>query len=162
MTLTKEHLSFGQIRISFPFWLLFLFHISTYSALFSQATLTWEDLADAVFVEEYNDEIEGYWLVPNFGNHIKSYQHKEVQLEGYLITLDMDYSVIILSKNPYSSCFFCGMAGPETVVEIQLSTPIKDIKIDQRAKIRGKLILNRDDLEHFNYILEDASVVLLE
>jgi len=128
----------------------------------SQDVLTWDHLADVTFEEKYDDEIGGYWLLPTFGSTIKSYQNELVDIEGYLINLDLDFKVIILSKNTYSACFFCGMAGPETIVETQFKVPIDHFKLDQRAKISGRLILNKTDFDHFNYILKNASVEFID
>lgn len=130
--------------------------------LSAQNVLDWDVLADVTFEEKYDEDLPGYILFPTFGEVVESYENKVVSLEGYLINLDLDYTVVILSLFPYSSCFFCGMAGPETIVEIQLKDPINHIKPDQRASIQGRLILNADDLDHFNYILQNAEIKLLE
>lgn len=128
----------------------------------AQVELTWDDLADVTYDEQFDKELDGYWLIPNFGKSIKSYNNKEVSLEGYLLLLDLDNEVVVLSKNTYSACFFCGLAGPESILELQLRKPTKGIKMDQRAKVTGKLVLNRDDFDHFNYILKDAVIELIK
>ena len=65
----------------------------------------------------------------------------------------------MLSANPYSSCFFCGQAGPESVMEIQLLKQYDGLRMDQVITFKGKLRLNADDIYQLNYILEDAEVV---
>lgn len=141
---------------------LFLLIFSVSLDINSQDILTWDHIADVTFEEKFDEEIGGSWLIPIFGDNIKTYQNKQVELEGFLINLDLDFTLIIISKNPYAACFFCGMAGPETVVEIQLTHPIDKFKLDQRAIIRGELLLNKIDFDHFNYILKNASITLID
>lgn len=125
--------------------------------LISQESLSWEALADITYTKEYDEEFKTYWLVPIFGKQPKAYQHKIVILEGYFIPLDSDGNFNILSRYPYSSCFFCGKAGPESVVELQMDKKlVKDIRMDERVRFQGELILNRTDYDHCNYILKAA------
>jgi hypothetical protein len=65
----------------------------------------------------------------------------------------------VLSANPYSSCFFCGQAGPESVMEIQLLKQYDGLRMDQVITFEGRLRLNADDIYQLNYILEEAEVV---
>jgi len=154
--------AYRKFHLSLPVLFLFVVLFSISTDLNSQITLTWDHLADVTFEEKFDDEIDGYWLIPTFGNNIKANQNKLVVLEGYLINLDLDFELILLSKNTYSACFFCGMAGPETIVEIQQREPIDEFKLDQRAKIQGVLQLNKTDFDHFNYILKNAVIEFID
>jgi len=149
-------------QIIFRVLSVFVFVIFISLDIHAQEMLTWDHLADVTFEEEYDEEMGGSWLIPIFGNTIKTYQNKQVELEGYLINLDLDFELIILSLNPYAAYFFCGMAGPETVVEIQLIDPIDKFKLDQRAVIQGELILNKTEFNHFNYILKNATIEFID
>ena len=53
--------------------------------------------------------------------------------------------------------FFCGGAGPETVMEIYAKTPIKFTS--EAVTIRGKLELNSDDVNRLIYSLTNAEPV---
>ena len=98
-----------------------------------------------------------YYLVPFLDTRIKSYEGKVVSLKGYYLPMDLaDEHTIILSKNPYSMCFFCGGAGPESVAEIIFAGKAPKLKPDQIVTVTGKLKLNAADVEHMNFILEDA------
>lgn len=108
----------------------------------AQSTLSWEVFADMTLEHDYDEETEAYWLTPRFGGLIKSYHNKTIIAEGYLIVLDIESNLVALSKYPYSSCFFCGNAGPESVIELQLTSDLGTIKTDQRGKVQGRLILN--------------------
>ena len=54
-----------------------------------------------------------------------------------------------------ASCFFCGASGPESVVEINFKTR-PSFKTDDIVTITGVLVLNKYDVNHFNYILNNA------
>jgi hypothetical protein len=98
-----------------------------------------------------------YYLVPFLDTRIKSYEGKVVSLKGYYLPMDLaNERTIILSKNPYSMCFFCGGAGPESVAEIIFAAKVPKLKPDQIITVTGKLKLNAFDVEHMNFILEDA------
>lgn len=53
---------------------------------------------------------------------VNQYEGEEVIISGYLIPIDIESERYALSKNPFSSCFFCGNAGPETVVELKFES----------------------------------------
>lgn len=74
--------------------------------------------------------------------------------------MDMsDKRTIILSKFPYSACFFCGAAGPESVAEVQFKTILHRFKTDQVITVRGTLVLNNSDFTHMTFILKDAELI---
>ena len=120
-------------------------------------TLSWEALADVTFSEKYNKETDAYWLIPVFGQQPRSNEGKRVIIEGYFIPVDMDSGFYVLSQFPYSSCFFCGEAGPESVVELQMDKKLANkLRMDQRVKIQGTFQTNDSDFDHCNYMLKDA------
>ena len=125
-----------------------------------QEPLGWNILADVTFTEKWDEDLQAYWLIPTFGKQPKAYENKLIILEGYFIPVDMENNFHVLSKYPYSSCFFCGRAGPETVVELQLDEKVvKRISMDQRITVQGTLVLNKSDYEHCNYILQAAQTL---
>jgi hypothetical protein len=125
----------------------------------AQSNLSWEVLADVTFEEEKLDDLGTYWLAPTFGEVIELFENQEVSIEGYLILIDLEDNFNVLSKYPYSSCFFCGGAGPESVVELHFKEEIKGVKLDQRVRIQGILELNKSDIEHLNYIVKNAQII---
>jgi hypothetical protein len=58
-----------------------------------------------------------------------------------------------------ANVFFCGGAGPESIAEVYFKAATPKFEGDQFIRIKGKLKLNDDDLEHGNFIVEDAVVV---
>lgn len=128
--------------------------------------LDWMQLADMTMEYKYNEEFGFDIPYPVFGEKIQKLAGQEVTMEGFvlLISADDDEEIVILSKYPYSQCFFCGGAGPESVVDILLTDEYldHDMKMDQKVKFKGRLKLNADDLDHLNYIFEDAEIVAVK
>lgn len=129
------------------------------SAIKAQTVITWELLKDVEFVEVWSEEFNAVYMVPKFGSKVKSLDGKKIQIRGYVIPVDVLADYYVLSANPYSSCFFCGQAGPESVMEIQLSKQYDGLRMDKIITVQGKLRLNADDILQLNYILEDAVVI---
>jgi hypothetical protein len=124
--------------------------------------ITWKMLADVTFFEEYNKEYDFNVMVPKYGSSIKDLEGKIVEITGYAIPLEeigMDQDILVLSANTYASCFFCGKAGPESIMDIKPKKKIKGIKVDKKLRFRGKLELNERDLTKLYYILKDAVLV---
>lgn len=124
--------------------------------------LTWEIMAMVDFEETFNEELQAYIPYPDFHPPVEALEGKEVIVRGFVIPLEEtgDETILVLSANPFSSCFFCGGAGPETVMDIKLkSSKGQHFKTDQRMAFRGKLKLNDSDLYYLNYILEEAEAV---
>jgi hypothetical protein len=120
----------------------------------------WTSFAKTKFEAKYNDKAQEYFLYPNFSVELKALEGKEIDLEGYYLPIDVDGDAyIILSKFPYSQCFFCGGAGPETISEVVFKAKQDRFEADQFIRVKGKLRLNTSDIEHGNFILEEAILV---
>ena len=133
-----------------------LFFISN---IFSQNIISWELLKNVEFDEIWSEEFQAYYMVPKFSESVKEMDGKEVQIRGFIIPVDIVQDYYVLSANPYSSCFFCGQAGPESVMEIQMIKKYEGLRMDQVITYKGTLKLNVDDIYQLNYILEDAEIV---
>jgi len=139
--------------------LLSLLLLSFSFTLSSQTIITWEVLKNVEFDEVWSEEFQAYYMVPKFGKTITALDGKEIQIRGFIIPVDIVQDYYVLSANPYSSCFFCGQAGPESVMEIQMIKQYDGLRMDQVITFKGKLRLNVDDIYQLNYILEDAQVI---
>ena len=136
--------------------ILFLFFMGN---IFSQNIITWELLKNVEFDEIWSEEFQAYYMVPKFSESVKEMDGKEVQIRGFIIPVDIVQDYYVLSANPYSSCFFCGQAGPESVMEIQMIKKHEGLRMDQVITYKGTLKLNVDDIYQLNYILEDAEII---
>ncbi|MEM6801172.1 MAG: DUF3299 domain-containing protein [Bacteroidota bacterium] len=134
------------------FVLTFLSHF-----LFAQQGDAWEILADTQFEKKYFEEEEASFLAPSFGPLPKSYEGKSFTITGFMIPLDPVNDEFILSKYPFASCFFCGGAGPESVLELTFAEGVqRDFQLDDYLTFKGKLVLNDIDIFRMNFILEEA------
>ncbi len=122
----------------------------------AQEQLTWEDFADITFEPEYNEKFDVHFLMPQFGEKIKSYRGKTISITGYFLDLSGSGEIFLVSQNPMASCFFCGAAGPETIVEVHFKVK-PSFKTDQIVSVSGRLELNKNDVSHCNYILYEAA-----
>lgn len=118
----------------------------------------WQIFDKVVFKPKYFPDVGAYFEVPTFDNDLLARQNSEVLLSGFYIPLELD-SIFMLSALPFSSCFFCGGAGPETVAEIQFKELPENLSPDQFVKVKGRLKLNDSDINHMNFILQEAKIV---
>jgi hypothetical protein len=140
------------------FILTFFLALSTVFA--SAQTDGWLSFAKTKFDAKYNDKAGEYFLYPTFTADLKSMVGKEFSLEGYYLPIDVEGNAyIILSKFPYSQCFFCGGAGPESIAEVFFKVQPGKFEPDQYIRVKGKLKLNDADLEHGNFIMEEAVLI---
>ena len=139
---------------------LFSLSLFSFTILEEPTKVTWEMLRDVTFKKKWSAEESMFVLYPTFGAKVTGLKDKEIVLTGYMIPVDVDANVYVLSANPYSSCFFCGGAGPESVVQVKFKKSTKRFNTDDRITVKGKLKLNADDINELNYILEGCDVIL--
>jgi len=139
--------------------LAFLFLGISSSSLKAQDDNLWQSLADLTFKKEY-DEMLGFKVdVPVFSESLKELEGKEVTIKGYIIPVEgyKSHTEFVFSAYPYNMCFFCGGAGPETVMEVYAIEAIKYTA--EPVTIKGKLELNDSDINRLIYALNDATLV---
>lgn len=134
---------------------LFAFVLLSSLTCFAQKEITWKDLSKVKFEKKYFPAYGQDFLYPTFSDSIKALEGKKITISGYFLNIDPNGKIFILSKGPMASCFFCGIGGPETAMELQFSEK-PSFKTDDIITVTGILKLNRDDVEHFNYILEKS------
>ena len=81
---------------------------------------------------------------------------KEITLPGYMVPFEngMKGSHFILSSLPLNACFFCGVGGPESVVEVFLTDAIP--YTDKPIEVKGTLYINTTDPDQMIYVLKNA------
>ena len=119
--------------------------------------IDWSHLADVTFEDRYYEDFDQYLPYPTFGQSVKELENKEVQISRYIIPIEPER--YILSQNPFASCFFCGGAGPETVLELEMKSYDKTYYTDQYLSFKGTLKLNISDIDKLNYLLQSAEEV---
>ena len=119
----------------------------------------WSLFAKTKFDAKYNEKAGEYFLMPTFSEDLKALVGKDISLEGYYLPIDVEGGAyVILSKFPYSQCFFCGGAGPESIAEVYFKGKPVKFEADQYIRIKGKLKLNGGDVDHGNFMVEGAEL----
>ncbi|MEO1624946.1 MAG: hypothetical protein AAFV25_07295, partial [Bacteroidota bacterium] len=105
-------------------------------------------------------EVMGFKVdVPVFSEPIKKLDGELVTIKGYIIPVEgyKSHREFVFSAFPYNMCFFCGGAGPETVMEVEAKEAIK--YTTEPITIRGKLQLNDEDINRLIYALTEVERV---
>ena len=119
--------------------------------------LTWQTLSDVEFTDVYLEELDAYYWMPKFGESVVASEGKAFFITGYMIPVDVDEDFYVLSRYPFANCFFCGGAGPESVIDLRFPDKgERGYQTDERLTFKGTLRLNSDDVYQMNYILEGA------
>lgn len=119
----------------------------------------WKTLSKITYEKKYDDLLGFKVDVPVFSKDIEKLEGKTVEVSGYIVPVEgyKSHSEFVFSAYPYNMCFFCGGAGPETVMEVTSTEPVK--YTTDKVRLRGKLSLNNDDINRLMYVLSDAELV---
>ena len=119
----------------------------------------WQMFAGIKKERTYIEEANAYYRIPVFTPELEEQSGKEISLSGYFLPYSRLDSVIIISRFPNSSCFFCGQAGIESVAMVELGKPYDDsFRMDQMLLVRGKLSLNSSNVNKLAFVITDASI----
>ena len=141
-------------------WIAFLlsFTVSgqklTYSGF---PSVVWPVLYSVEY-EAGNDEL-GSFEKPLFNQKIKALAGKSIVLPGYIVPFESGLSAqeFMLTSLPLNACFFCGVGGPETVVQVRLRKAVR--YSDKPVEVKGTLRLNDNDPDNMIYILENVELL---
>ncbi|MDX1406615.1 MAG: hypothetical protein R3330_00735 [Saprospiraceae bacterium] len=123
----------------------------------TQVFLEWGTLADVTFSPEYSEEYGIDLMKAEFGETISQYDSAYVKVTGYMIPIDALGTAYVLSRNPNATCFFCGGAGPETIVGLRMKPEfVRRYKTDEYLTFAGYLQLNEHNDRSFTYMLREA------
>jgi hypothetical protein len=131
--------------------LLFIFLGLAFFALPAQAQdEIWQDLMSVKSIQKRDS------YTPKFEAKQRTHDGKKVTLSGYMYAYEEApvHKFFMLSFYPVSMCFFCGGAGPETVIEVTMKKPFKFTS--RKITLTGTLQLNQDDPERLFYFLLNA------
>lgn len=120
-------------------------------------SLVWPKLYDIKF-EKAKDDL-GEYDKPIFSEAVKNLNGKVITLPGYIVPFDngMKAQHFMFTSLPLNACFFCGVGGPETVVEVYTNDIIT--YTEKPVEIKGTLRLNATNPDQMIYILEKAEVI---
>ncbi len=123
---------------------------------------TWKELAKVKLEMRFDEDFQLDVEYPVFSESVKALDGKVITVSGYLVPLEelgreTSEQFFILSSLPFNLCFFCGNAGPETVMEVFTLDRIR--YTTDLITIQGKLSLNDSDPMRLMYILKEAKQV---
>lgn len=119
-------------------------------------TLTWGILGKIKYVTKPHKDYPDGVMYPIVNPELKAMKGKEITISGFIIPIDnVSYA---LSKNVFAQCFFCGQAGPETIMGIQFKDLKKRLKTDQYVTLVGNFRYNEDDIEDWIYHIDNAVI----
>ena len=119
-------------------------------------SLVWPKLYDVKYVNASDER--GEYEKPVFSDATLALDGKMVTLPGYIVPFEnkVKSDHLMLSSMPLNACFFCGVGGPETAVEVFLQKEIP--YTDKPVEIKGVLRINRNDPDKMPYVLENAEL----
>ena len=119
-------------------------------------TLNWKLLGMIKFVKKADKEY-GEVMYPVVSPLLKQKDKKKISMSGFIIPIDN--TTYALSKNVFASCFFCGQAGPETIMGIKFKGDTPKLKTDQYVTLEGNFRINETDVEDWIYHIDNAVIV---
>jgi hypothetical protein len=120
-------------------------------------SLIWPKLYDIEFVDQPG--LTGDFQKPIFSSATKALEGKKISLPGYMVPFETGLrgTHFMFSSMPLNACFFCGVGGPETVVDVFMKESTNFY--DKPVEITGTLRLNSNNPDKMIYILENAEVI---
>jgi hypothetical protein len=117
-------------------------------------SLVWPKLYDIQYSK--GSDANGTYEKPVFTSEVRKLEGKVVTLPGYLVPFDggLKARQFMLSSLPLNACFFCGVGGPETVIEVKAKQEVR--YTEKPVEVTGVLRLNDSDPDGMVYTLEQA------
>lgn len=120
-------------------------------------SLVWPKLYNIGYAKAF--DANGEYEKPVFPSEVRELEGKVVTLPGYLVPFDggLKAKQFMLSSLPLNACFFCGVGGPETVIEVKSK---QDVSYTAKpVEISGVLRLNDSNPDGMVYTLEQAELL---
>lgn len=124
--------------------------------------VSWSMLKDVTWSEKYMASLSDYFQMPEFGRQIEFLDNRPITIQGFYVPVNVEGTTFALSETPSYMCFFCGVGGIETVMEISVKEGhrhLRRVRTDTYIQIKGIFTINRDDPNHLMYVLKDAELV---
>lgn len=126
------------------------------AATVASDTLSWKLLGQIKYVKKPSPDYPEGVMFPVVNSTLKAKNKKQITMSGFIIPIDnKNYA---LSKNVFASCFFCGQAGPETIMGIKFKNPNMKLKTDQYVTLTGTFRYNDSDVDDWIYHVENAVI----
>lgn len=118
----------------------------------------WSTLALLEF--EQKDDAGNFDEEGNILPLIEAFEGKEIVVKGYVIPLTgkKAQSHFMFSAYPYASCFFCGKAGPETIMEVFTMGNKKIDFTEKKMSIKGTFYFTSRNPTDVMFTLKNAEI----
>jgi hypothetical protein len=155
---------FFRSWVTLPTALVFWLVIIAASFIFggkpsTEATnIDWQLLEQVKFNSTWYAPYKANVQTPMFSDTVTRLNGKEVEITGYFIPMELNSTRCALSKNPNSTCFFCGKATIETIMIIEFKDKVPNFTNDDLITVRGRLRITHS-FNDFIYQLVDAILI---
>ncbi|MEL7122575.1 MAG: DUF3299 domain-containing protein [Bacteroidota bacterium] len=131
------------------------------NSILAQSQNAWPILSSIQVEKKFDPDMGIETYTPNYGPIVSALEGKEVTLKGYVIPVNgkKEQSHFMFSSLPYSMCFFCGNAGPESAMEVYMKENQSVAYSDKAIKIKGILRLTRGNSQGLIYSLDQAEII---
>lgn len=151
-----------KTKTIFLFFLLVITYFPVNAQQPQVQTVSWRMLKDVTWSEKYMPSLSDYFQMPEFGRQVEFLDNRPITIQGFYVPVDVEGTIFALSETPSYMCFFCGVGGIETVMEISVKEGhrnLRRVRTDRYIQIKGIFTINRDDPNHLMYMLKDAELV---
>lgn len=115
----------------------------------AQFTLDWSYFNSTT----YDIDETGAYINPNYSEQLREWDDKDVLIVGYIVPLNVQLRTYVISAYPMQQCFFCGGAGPETVIQLYFKDSPPRLLTDQYVILKGRLKLEQQKPGSFFFTL---------
>lgn len=131
------------------------------NGIFAQSENAWPILSSIQVEKKFDPDMGIETYTPNYGPIVSALEGKEIRLKGYVIPVNgkKRQSHFMFSSLPYSMCFFCGNAGPESAMEVYMKGNESVEYSDKAISIKGILRLTRGNTQGLIYTLDQAEKI---
>lgn len=128
------------------------------NSLYAQTPINWDLLAEIEIENKHDEKAKAYYsqIIPS--ENVQALNQKRVKIKGFILPMDVKDGYYILSAFPNSSCFFCGGAGEESVIELKFKDEPKTYKMDDVVTFEGIFRWNSKPFE-LPYVMEEVEQV---
>ena len=123
----------------------------------AQLSLSWKELQLTQFEIISKGENVGLYKA-KFHKSLRAFENREVVIAGFIVPMDIEQNLYALSLNPFTSCFFCGNADPNTVIELSFIKKQSKFLVDQYVIIKGVFKLNHDNPNELFFKITEAKI----
>lgn len=128
--------------------------IAASSLSYGQLVVDWSAFTGTGY--ELNED--GAYVYPQYTETLKQLDGKMVLLRGYIVPVDVQLQTYVLSAYPLAQCFFCGNAGPETVIQLFFKSAPPRLLTDQFVVLYGRLSLIQQKPGSFFFTLYETEL----